>query len=469
MGVVNPHRKGKMHVSPIPTELQALARLFQEAGFSLYGVGGMVRNPLLGLKVSDLDITSALRPEGLMALCKEKGIPCVPKGLAFGMVELHVGEYQFEHTTFRADTYGPGGGHRPQAVAFADTVEADAFRRDFTVNALYRNLITGELLDPTGGLGDLEKRLLRATSPNPALIMGEDALRVMRLARFAAELGFGVEEETLAAAKAYAKGLKAISGERIRDELSKILLADTKYEIGKAGAVYRGLSLLDEMGALDVILPELAKGRDVAQRAAYHAYDVLEHCLHAADAAEPGGGLTLRLAALLHDVGKPPALEAGGRMYGHDKLGAPIAEAILTRLRYPGAVIREATALVRGHMYDLDGRAKDCTLRRKFVEWGYDRSRLMAALRRADVIGSGRAGSVATAQRWDAILDAMLAEAAPFCEGDLDLTGDMLMEALDLAPGPEVGRIKKALLYHCACKPKDNRRERLLRLARDVR
>ena len=127
----------------IPGALVQLARDFQEAGVRLYGVGGMVRNPRLGLPISDMDITSALRPEGVLALCQGKGYGVVKKGLAFGMVEIHLGGYAFEHTTFRADTYGPGGGHRPTAIAFSDTVEADAFRRDFTVNALYQDLLTG--------------------------------------------------------------------------------------------------------------------------------------------------------------------------------------------------------------------------------------------------------------------------------------------------------------------------------------
>lgn len=459
----------------LPTELVCLARAFAEAGVRLYGVGGMVRNPLLGLPVSDMDITSALRPEGVMALCRDKGLACVPKGLAFGMVEIHAGACVFEHTTFRADTYGPGGGHRPTAVAFSDTVEADAFRRDFTVNALYQDILGRAILDPTGGLADLKEGLLRATGPEPGRIMGDDALRVLRLARFCAELGFVPEGNTLASAKAHAAGLRDISAERVREELRRVLLSPEKY--GRAGAVYRGLSLLDALGALDVVLPELTKGRGVPQRAQYHAYDVLGHCLHAADCASadcasadcaPDGALALRLAALLHDVGKPVALAQYGRMLQHDKLGAPIAAAALTRLRYPNALVEEVRAMVAGHMFDLDGRAKEGTLRRKFVEWGYGLSRQMARLRRADVLGSGRHGSVATADRWEAVLAAMKAEGAPFTEAELAISGRELMEALGLPPGPAVGRIKRALLMHCAKKPQDNTPRRLVRLARDI-
>ena len=443
--------------------LQALARGFFAAGARLYGVGGMVRNPLLGLPVSDLDVTSALEPEKVMALCQEKGWKWVPKGVDFGMVEIHGAGVVCEHTTFRADTYGPGGGHRPRAVSFSTSLEADAFRRDFTVNALYQDLLTGEIFDPTGGLQDLKAGVLRATSPDPALIMGEDALRVLRLARFAGELGFQIHPETGAAAARFAGGLQDISGERVRDELSRILLGDVKY--GKAGAVYRGLSLLEGLGGLDVILPELARGRGIRQRAEFHAYDVLSHCLHAAGEAEAAGGLPLRLGALLHDVGKPIALEKNGRMLGHDKLGAPVARDILGRLRFPRAVAEEVVFLVENHMFDLNGQAKESTLRRRFAQWGPERTEQLIRLRRADIRGSGRGSSEKTADRWARVLGEMRAQAVPFTQEELAIDGRDLMEALGRAPGPWLGALKEALHQHCIQHPQDNRRDKLLRLA----
>lgn len=337
----------------IPGALVQLARDFQEAGVRLYGVGGMVRNPRLGLPISDMDITSALRPEGVLALCEGKGYGVVKKGLAFGMVEIHLGGYAFEHTTFRADTYGPGGGHRPTAIAFSDTVEADAFRRDFTVNALYQDLLTGTVLDPTGGLKDLAAKRLRATSPDPAVILRDDALRVLRLARFCGELGFEPEPGTFGAAQRFVGGLKDISRERVRDELQKILLADGKY--GNQAGVYQGLHLLDRLGALEVILPALAAGRGLGQRQEYHAYDVLEHGLQTAAQAELAGGLELRLGALLHDVGKPAAFQATGRMLHHDQMGADIAREMVTGLRFSNQVQEEVSWLVAHHMFDLEG------------------------------------------------------------------------------------------------------------------
>lgn len=447
----------------IPGALVQLARDFQEAGVRLYGVGGMVRNPRLGLPISDMDITSALRPEGVLALCQGKGYGVVKKGLAFGMVEIHLGGYAFEHTTFRADTYGPGGGHRPTAIAFSDTVEADAFRRDFTVNALYQDLLTGTVLDPTGGLKDLAAKRLRATSPDPAVILRDDALRVLRLARFCGELGFEPEPGTFGAAQRFVGGLKDISRERVRDELQKILLADGKY--GNQAGVYQGLHLLDRLGALEVILPALAAGRGLGQRQEYHAYDVLEHGLQTAAQAELAGGLELRLGALLHDVGKPAAFQATGRMLHHDQMGADIAREMVTGLRFSNQVQEEVSWLVAHHMFDLEGRAKESTLRRRFQEFGAARTRQLIRLRRADVEGSGRNGSEASADRWAQVLAQMLAKGTPFTEADLAITGQDLMEQLGLPPGPAIGTVKAALLRHCAQRPGDNSRERLLAIA----
>ena len=223
----------------IKSALKALAIAFDNyckannINAELYAVGGFVRNELLNLSHTDIDICSKLTPNEIIEFCKSMGYKYVPKGIAFGMVEIHF-TYEsetlcLEHTTFRSDKYADDGSHRPQSVTFSDSVEQDAFRRDFTVNALYKNLLTDEIIDPTGGLSDLENRVIRATSKDPNDIMKDDGLRVMRMVRFAAELCFDVEESTMQAAIAHVNGLKDISSERIRDELNKILLSDAKY------------------------------------------------------------------------------------------------------------------------------------------------------------------------------------------------------------------------------------------------
>lgn len=447
----------------LPNELHTLAKLFKEAGCALFGVGGMVRNPMLGLAPSDYDICSAMTPDAVMELAEQKGIKAIPTGAAFGMVELHINGEKFEHTTFRSDTYGAGGGHKPQGVRFSTDINEDAFRRDFTVNAMYLNILTGEVIDPTGGRADLEEGTIRATSKDPDIIMGDDALRILRMVRFGGELGFHIHRDTFSAAKRHKAGLKDISAERVREELNRILLCDVKY---RRGSVLSALENLDEVGALDIILPEVTRGRNVAQRKDYHKYDVLGHLLHAAEEAPPV--LHLRLAALLHDIGKPVVFEETGRMYRHDEVGAELVPTVLSRLKYPTATVNKVQQLVLHHMYDLRNQAKDVTLRSWFVQRGRELSRELIELRRADVLGSGHTRIVDSADRWEAILDQMEKEGVPFSEKELDVTGEDIISALKITPSPKVGRIKRSLLIHCASHPTHNKREILLKIARDM-
>ncbi len=455
-----------MQKIPIPNELTMLARIFAGAGFPLYAVGGMVRNPLLGLPVHDMDVTAAMRMEDVRALCVAHGVGCREKGAFFGTLDLAVGDCRFEYAAFRAERYGTGGAHRPADVRFTERLEEDAFRRDFTVNALYYDVLRDEIIDPTGGLADLARRVIRATSPDPNVILRDDGLRILRMARFAAELGFSVEGNTLAAARANAAGIQDISAERVREELDKILLSDIRYGLGRE-RVLEGLRLLCEAGALAAVLPEVAAGAGIAQRPEYHAYDVQEHMLHACACAKPDR--VARLAALLHDVGKPVMVQRTGRMLGHDAAGAEIAREILSRLKYPNAVRDEVAALVRWHMYDLNGNAKETTLRRRFAELGADCVLALADLREADVHGSGRiTGEVKSAARWRAVLARMRAEGAPLSPAELRCTGADVMEWLGIPASPRVGEIKRALLLHCACHPKDNRPERLRQITKDI-
>ena len=450
----------------IPTELTSLARIFDGAGVTLYAVGGMVRNACLGLPVQNMDVASPMPVAEARALLEAHGVACREKGAFFGTLDIVMGAYVFEYASFRAEEYGAGGAHRPNAVRFGATLAEDAFRRDFTVNALYYDILQEECVDPTGGLADLEARVIRATSPDPAIILRDDGLRILRMARFAAELGFSVESGTLAAARENAVGIADISPERIREELDKILLADIRYG-GKSQQVLFGLHLLAESGALPVILPEVAAGAGIAQRPEYHAYDVQEHMLRACAAAKPER--TARLAALLHDVGKPVMVEKTGRMLGHDAVGADISREILTRLKYPNAVREDVAALVRHHMYDLNGNAKETTLRRRFAGWGAEFTLALADLREADVHGSGRIlGEVKSAARWRALVARMREEGAPLSPAELNCTGADIMEWLGLSASPRIGAVKHRLLLHCACHPKDNCRARLKKIAKDI-
>ena len=459
---------------PITEALKRLAALFLKEGFRLYAVGGMVRNPLLHYPVSDTDICSAMEPRRLMELCAREGIVQIPKGLAYGTLELHVDGESFEHTTFRADRYGEGGAHKPEAVMFSKTPQEDAFRRDFTVNALYYDISEHVLIDPTGGLADLEKRVIRATSADPSVILRDDGLRILRMVRFAGELGFSIEENTFRAAKENVSGLKDISPERVRDELKKILLCDERYgtyrydPIDDAAAskspVLRALQTLEEIGALAVILPELMAARGMEQKTSHHRYDVLDHSFHACACAP--ASLTLRLAGLLHDTGKPEAWRKQGNMHAHEFGSEIISREILTRLRFPNAVVDEVCTLVRNHMYDLNGDAREFKLRLKFSEIGRENAYKLISLREADVHGSGvLIGPIKTAEKWKGILSRMERDKVPQSYDDLACTGKEIMEWLNIPPSPRVGQIKQKLYEHCVRYPKDNKKETLKKLA----
>ena len=214
----------------LPESLIRIAERVSARGCRLFAVGGLVRNTLLGLPVSDIDICSALTPDETIELAHEMGFKVVPKGIAFGMVEIHADGQKFEHTTFRADKYSAGGAHRPTSIQFSKTPEEDSRRRDFSVNALYCDILTREILDPSGGLPDLENRVLRTSSIDPEIVLADDGLRILRLVRFAAELQFKIDPATFACASRLCGNLRDISAERIRDELNKLLLCDIKYD-----------------------------------------------------------------------------------------------------------------------------------------------------------------------------------------------------------------------------------------------
>ncbi len=449
----------------IPGFLQDAAKLFSGNGTPLFLVGGWPRNRLLGLPPGDLDVSSALPPEEAAGLFERvPGVRVLERSTRLGTFGVLYDGEQAEYTAFRTESYGEGGAHRPEMVCFGATMEQDALRRDFTVNAIYHDISSGDDIDPLSGLADLAARQLR-TCRKPVETFADDGLRLMRLTRFAAELDFAIEEETYSAARESARLLADIVPERLQAELFKIMLADKKYpELTYAQSpVLKGLHLLDDLGLLPFLLPELEPCRGVAQRADYHDHDVLEHLLRTASCTPPE--LSLRLAGLLHDVGKPAALKNGGKMVGHDKLGELLTREILTRLRCPNALNDEVAALVRWHMADLDGRTGDKRLRLFFVKLGRERARKLAELRRADVRGSKDHPEPGDpASRWIALLDRMEEEHVPWTERELTVDGDALAN-LAGGPSPLVGALKAELHRHAVLRPQDNNRAKLMRLA----
>lgn len=453
-------------MNALPGGIAEISEIFTANGYRLYLVGGYVRNAVLSLCGGDLDICSCALPGEAALFLRKAGCGIIEKAPELGTIEVHMtlGEVKhvFEHTTFRRDFYPEGGEHRPKRVQFTQNIAEDAARRDFTVNALYYDIEAGETIDPTRkGIADAKAKVLRAAAADPDITIRDDGLRIMRMARFAAELGFSVESALMQCAERRAPILKDISAERKRDELKKILMSDTKY--GFERAPEKGLSLLRQSGAMRYVLKRLAEGEGIAQSEQYHKYDVLDHGIYACAAAPPV--LELRLAALLHDIGKPAALRAGGNMYGHEVLSEKLAESELDALKFENRIKAAVLPLVRWHMFDLEGKAKPATIRKRAVKLGRGAFMRLIELRRADFIGSGMEHRrIVSADNWQRELNAMDDQRVPWSVKELAVTGEDVMKFLGIQPSPAVGAVLEALHKHCVAHPAGNDYETLKKL-----
>jgi len=439
----------------LPKNLLSLA---DSLSTPLYAVGGSVRDFLAGLTPSthDWDICSPLSADEFSKAAAALGFNVTAVYRNTGTVKLKdIEGVAYEYSSFRSDTYVRGV-HVPVAIHFTDDIALDARRRDFTANAVYFDIRRGEFADPLNGIAAISEKRLTTVAPAKK-VFGEDGLRLMRLARQAAQLGFFPDKDCLAGAKANAALIKDISPERILTELNAILTADKKY--GVQDGHYHGLKLLDETGVLAYILPELAQGKGLTQRADFHKYDVLEHSLRAARYAPA----PLRLAALLHDVGKPLCMLRDGNAHEHPVEGVRLATDILHRLKAPKKETQKILFLIQWHMYDFNCQTKESKLRRFFVS-NANRLDDLLALKQADFSACTDDFSPApTCVRWKALLKRMENENVPFSLKTLAIKGDDLL-TLGVAPA-RIATILQRLLTHTAVEPKDNKKEKLLRLA----
>jgi len=434
--------------------IKDFASCFRTAGFQCYLVGGAVRDMLLGRRVSDFDIATDALPQEV----QRRFHRVIPTGIKHGTVTVLFRGNRFEVTTFRIDQEYRDG-RRPDGVVFTPSIEEDLKRRDFTINAIAYDLAEERVLDPHAGRRDLKAGIIRAIG-DPLERFLEDGLRPLRACRFAAQFDFHIEERTFASIPAALDTVRKVSAERIRDELQRLL---------EAPRPSVGFRLMRDCGLLEVLIPELAACTGVEQRE-LHCFDVFEHLLATCDAA-PRQSLPVRLAALLHDIGKPPALEreAGGglRFHGHESLSAEITERIMRRLRFSNSEVIRTAHLVRHHMFNYDESWSDAAVRRFLARVGPEHVADLLALRRADQVGrcnddSPSANLVALQKHIERILAADQALGL----ADLAVDGRELMKALGLTPGPVVGTLLEALLETVLDDPEQNDRSTLLEIAR---
>ena len=420
--------------SKIPDEVSRITEALEKAGFEAYIVGGCVRDLLLGRRPKDWDITTNAKPEEIISLFDETfyeneygTVGVVNKEIedkTLSVVEVTPYRLEAEYSDNR----------RPDSVTFSEKIEDDLKRRDFTINAIAYSVSGNTVVDLHDGRGDLSQKILR-TVGNPLERFEEDGLRILRAIRLHAELGFTIEKETLEAIKRAGGLLKKISKERIRDEFVRIIMSDNPVN---------SLVLSRELGILEYIIPELEKGAGVEQNQA-HSYDVWKHGLKTLQhAVSKKWGLSLRLSALFHDIGKPPTRQWSPEkkdwtFYGHDVVGARITEKTLKDLKFPKEVVDKVGKLVRWHMFFSDtDQITLSAVRRLVSRVGQENVWDLMNLRVCDRIGTGRPKeSPYRLRKYQSMIEEVMAD--PISVGMLKIDGNVLIKKLQVSPGPKIG------------------------------
>jgi len=442
----------------IPEEIKNVLKKLEEMGFKAYLVGGCVRDLLRGAEPQDWDITTNAKPEEIRKLFAGNSfyknqfltvtVQTESKNPKLRNIEI---------TTYRKEARYTDKRH-PDEIKFAKTLEEDLKRRDFTVNAMAiqaqilklktKNI---EIIDLFGGQEDLENKVIRAVG-NPEDRFNEDALRMMRAVRFAVVLGFEIEKKTVEAIKTNHYLLEMISKERIRDEFLKIIMAEKAAD---------GIKILRQLDLLKYIIPELEEGYGVSQNK-HHIYDCYEHSIRSLDyAAKKGFNKYVRIAALLHDVGKPRSKQGEGpdaTFYNHEIIGAKMAVQILNRLKFSKQDIKKIVKLIRYHLFYYNvGEVGKSSVRRLVRRVGIENMEELLQVRMADRIGSG----VPKAEPYKLRHLKYLIEKVshdPISVKMLEINGKDIMEILKISPGPKIGLILDILLGYVLADPKKNKK-----------
>lgn len=416
-----------------------------------------MRDSILGKPVNDWDVATDALPGDLVRLFPK----AIPTGLQHGTVTVVQRGEHYEVTTLRGETTYSDG-RRPDAVHFVDDIVADLARRDFTINAIAVDPTDGKLIDPFDGRKDIDAKVVRAVG-KAFERFSEDGLRVLRAARFCATLGFDLDDETFAAIEPTLGTFKKVSAERVRDEWVKTMKAKTPS---------RAFEVMRKSGILGVTCPELLEGVGMEQNK-WHSLDVWQHGMLCMDSCV--GDPMLRIAALLHDVGKPRSREFSDKtkdwtFYDHDRIGAEIADPICTRLKFSNEERARVVALVRNHLFHYDAWS-DQAVRRWIKRVTPERLEDLYRLNEADLRGKGAIFEEANLQPLlllKAHVEKVLAEGAALTTRDLAINGNVLMKELGIPPGRIIGVILETLLEEVLADPAKNERETQLARAREI-
>jgi tRNA nucleotidyltransferase (CCA-adding enzyme) len=443
----------QINTRDIPGSVIAALRVLEDAGYEAYIVGGCVRDLILGRKPKDWDITTNATPEQIQGL-----YPKTVYENIFGTVAI-VNEEEsddsikvIEITTYRLET-GYTDSRHPDDVSFSLNLLDDLKRRDFTVNALAYNPTNGQLVDEFYGVRDMKDKVIR-TVGDANERFSEDALRMLRAVRFSTQLGFTISAETMQGVVDNSKLLEHISWERKRDEFTKII---------ESPEPMVGIAFLEKLGLLDYIVPELKQGIGCEQGGA-HKYDVFEHLVQAlGHAAQKGWPLSIRLAALFHDIGKPKTKRPGIKkptFYGHEVVGARMAAKIMDRLKYPKELSELVVKLVRYHMFFSDTEAITLSaVRRTIVNIGREHIWELMQIRECDRVGMNKVEAPYRLRKYHAMIEEALR--APTSVGMLKINGEVLIKELGIKPGPRMGWMLHALLEEALEDPDKNTEEYL--------
>ncbi|HKQ70599.1 MAG TPA: HD domain-containing protein [Polyangiaceae bacterium] len=444
-------------VARIDRDAIGICTRLSEAGHRGWIVGGCVRDLLMGKAVSDWDVATDAKPDEVMRLFRRT----IPTGIDHGTVTVMVQSVAYEVTTLRGETTYSDG-RRPDAVVFVDDITADLARRDFTVNAIALDPLGPLLIDPWGGQSDLEARVLKAVG-DPVERFSEDGLRVLRAARFAATLDCTIEPRTRAAIFPTLSTYRKVSAERVRDEWVKAM---------RARRPSVAFEIMRETGILSVTLPEMIESYGCEQNR-HHTFDVWGHSMACLDACE--GDPALRIAALLHDIGKPRTRAKSEKtgdftFYNHEMVGAEMARPILERLRFSNEERERIVSLVRNHLVCYSDEWTDAAVRKWIRRITRERIEDLYALNRADVLGKGRdvTAELEGIERLKARVASVLSAKDALSVRELAVDGKDVMRELGIPPSRRIGEVLEKLLEMVVEDPSKNEREGLLGLIRDL-